>query len=82
MLFVVLCSCHVLSFWSRKQEESDQDLQALNEMLKSKCTLDEHAHIVQLLADSRQEYLKEINERNAKKVRVPPTVEEKTHTGS
>ena len=62
-------------FWKEKLEESAQDLVELNNNLKSKCTPDEHIHVLQLLEDSKQEYLKEINSRNAKKVQTMQLVE-------
>ncbi len=63
-------------FWLKKEEETDFELQELNDSLKSKCTPEEHAHVMELLADSRNEYLIEINSRNAKKIRTPQPVAE------
>ena len=63
-------------FWCNKLKESGQDLDELNRNLESKCTLDEHAHVVELLASSRKEYLNELNARNAKKVQIQEPMEE------
>ena len=61
-------------FWTGKLEESTQDLLELNTTLKSKCTPDEHTHVMDLLADSKQEYINEINSRNAKKIQTTKKV--------
>ena len=70
----------LFEFWTEKLQESEKDLATLHGTLKSKCTLEEHSHILNLLADSKQEYINKINARNAKKVRAmePMEAEETT----